>query len=107
MNADDIEHIAELIKRRRRQILVHSCMYYRLNENIVPDHVYDGWARELGDLHAKYPDIAAKVEFADDFSDFIGDSVTGFNLPINKPEIIGVASRMLMIHKERLASTKR
>jgi NAD-dependent DNA ligase len=101
------EDIASLIRRRRRQILVHSCIYYRLNDNIVPDYQYDAWARELADLHVKYPEIASTVEFADEYADFIGESVTGFNLPIHNPDIVSIATRMLKYHKELMASTKR
>ena len=31
------EEIKEKIKQRRTQMLVHSCIYYELNDNIVPD----------------------------------------------------------------------
>lgn len=44
------EEIKELIKRRRRQILVHSCLYYRLASNIISDFQYDCWGKELGKL---------------------------------------------------------
>ena len=40
----------ELINRRERQILVHSCLYYQFNENLIQDHVYDAWSKELAEL---------------------------------------------------------
>jgi NAD-dependent DNA ligase len=102
-----MDDIASLIRRRRRQILVHSCMYYRLNESIIPDYVYDGWARELAALHTQYPEIASQVEFAEEFADFTGESVTGFNLPIHLPEIVATATRLLKYHKQLKASANR
>jgi NAD-dependent DNA ligase len=104
MTSDDI---ASLIRRRRRQILVHSCMYYRLNESIVPDPVYDGWARELAMLHEKYPELASTVEYADIFQGFTGETVSGFDLPVHLPEIIGIAHSLLKYHKQLKASANR
>ena len=48
------EDIKILIKRRRLQLIVHSCIYYRLNDNLISDATYDKWARELAKLHQKY-----------------------------------------------------
>ena len=39
--------IAELIQRRRLQLLIHSCLYYNMDTNIVSDKKWDEWAREL------------------------------------------------------------
>ena len=87
--------IAELIKRRRRQILVHSFIYYELNQNIVSDAQWSAWAQELEELQSKYPDISDKTEFASDFKGF--DHSTGANLrdAYNKPNIVTLAFRLL------------
>ena len=92
--------IAELINRRRRQILVHSCIYYRLNDNIISDHQYDMWSKELAELQAAYPDIAETVPFADEFRGFDGSS--GFDLPIHMPYVVGTAEALLREHKNRM-----
>lgn len=52
------EKIKELIGRRRRQILVHSIIYYRLNDNLIPDSTWAAWAVELKQLQDQYPEIA-------------------------------------------------
>ena len=39
--------IEEKIKQRRLQILVHSFIYYDLNENIISDDKWSQWAKEL------------------------------------------------------------
>ena len=52
--------IKELIERRRRQVLVHSVIYYKLNENLITDSQWSMWALELEELQNAYPDIAAE-----------------------------------------------
>lgn len=34
------KEIAELIHRRREQMLVHSYIYYQLNDNIIDDNTW-------------------------------------------------------------------
>ena len=41
------ENIIALIRRRRRQILVHSCLYYKLDTNLITDEEFDKWCGEL------------------------------------------------------------
>jgi len=73
--------IAELISRRRRQVLVHSVIYYRLNDNLISDVTWTKWANELDDLQKRFPDIAKDCPLAEEFKDF--DPSTGFNLALN------------------------
>lgn len=42
--------IAQLILQRRLQMLVHSYIYYKLNDNIISDSTWSKWAVELADL---------------------------------------------------------
>ena len=56
----DLE-IAELIQQRRYQLLIHSCIYYHLNQNVISDKKWDEWARELKTLQEQYPNISEKV----------------------------------------------
>ena len=37
--------IAELLNRRRRQILVHSVIYYKMNDNLISDSTWSGMGR--------------------------------------------------------------
>lgn len=92
--------IAERIHRRRRQVLVHSILYYRLDASIVPDATYDAWAQELIHLQTEYPDIAAGVDYmADAFRNFT--SSTGYDLPLDDPRANAVA-RQLLTRKDPL-----
>lgn len=77
--------IAELIQRRRLQVLIHSCIYYELNESIISDAKWSEWALELEQLQAKYPKIAKNVVYAQEFENF--DHSTGCDLPTRNPEV--------------------
>ena len=65
----DFLKIAETIQQRRFQLLVHSCIYYELNQNIISDKKWDEWARELRDLQNIYPDISSRVILYEDFKE--------------------------------------
>ena len=91
-------NIAEKIQQRRLQILVHSCIYYQLNTNLISDKQWDTWARELVELQKEYPTIASQVIWNDAFKDF--DASTGFNLPITDSWVMSKAQQLLGIKKE-------
>lgn len=81
---DDLEQnsadskIAELINRRRRQIIVHSTIYYRCATSLISDATFDAWSRELVELQRQHPGIAGQCDWAELFSDY--DGSTGFHL---------------------------
>lgn len=87
----DLE-IAEKIQQRRLQILVHSCIYYEYNQNLVSDKVWDKWAKELVKLQKEYPAIEKGVIWADAFAGF--DGSTGFDLPIKDEWVMKKASQL-------------
>lgn len=63
-----------LIRRRRAQILLHSCLYYGLDSPIVSDDTWQRWADELAFMPFE------KIDFFDEeFEDFTG--ATGMHLP--------------------------
>lgn len=66
--------IKEKIRQRRRQMLVHSYIYYELNDNIIPDSKWAQWAKELAQLQKDYPFESASVEYYEDFKDWDGSS---------------------------------
>lgn len=90
--------IADLILRRRLQMLVHSYLYYEMNTNLISDKQFDTWGRELVKLQQDYPRIAKIVDYADDFSDW--DASTGAFLPLHNEEVIRIATRLLRIHTQ-------
>lgn len=70
--------VLELINKRRRQILVHSYLYYKCNTNLIEDFTFDMWCKELVDLHHKYPKESAKAVFPEAFKYWEGFS--GYDL---------------------------
>lgn len=93
------EEIKELINRRRRQILVHSIIYYRLNENLIDDATWSKWAVELEELQKSYPDISAACVYADAFEEF--DHSTGMSLPLEDPWGVRTAQYLIQVSREK------
>jgi NAD-dependent DNA ligase adenylation domain len=91
------EEIMAKIKQRRRQILVHSFLYYQLNENIISDHQFDKFCNELVDLQKQYPKEAEAVDHAEEFKDFDGSS--GYDLPYSLPDIQNAGYHILETHR--------
>lgn len=89
----DFLKIAETIQQRRYQLLIHSCIYYELNDNLISDKKWDEWARELRDLQNKYPDISKRVVLYEEFKDW--DASTGAFLPIKQEWVINRAKQLL------------
>ena len=80
-----VEEIKELIKRRRFQILVHSFIYYRLDNNIISNETFNLWALELIELQNKYPEISKEVELYEEFRNFTNVGDAAF-LPLDNDE---------------------
>lgn len=91
--------VKELIKRRRLQMLVHSCIYYELNDSIINDTQFDTWAKELYELQKVNPTKSKQVEYYEYFKDWDGSS--GYDLPIRLPNIYHRATTILKNTKGR------
>ena len=64
----------ELIRRRRGQMLVHSYLYYWMDDSLISDDQWQAWANELATLPYK------ELGFYDEeFKGWTGD--TGCMLP--------------------------
>ena len=94
----EADEIRSLILRRRLQILVHSCIYYVFDENIISDSQWSKWAKELVKLQKEYPQIANRVDYSKEFNGF--DASTGYHLPIRNIEIMNKAQELLSLNKE-------
>ena len=86
--------IADRIQRLRYLLLVHSCIYYDMHNNLVEDYQWDRWAKELVELQEKYPDISEQVMLYDYFWNF--DGSTGFDLPIREDWVVRIAKKLLV-----------
>lgn len=90
--------IKELINRRRRQVLVHSVIYYKLNDNLIDDATWSKWALELEELQNQHPKIAVKFPLAKEFENF--DHSTGMSLPLDDPWAVHTAQYLLSIARK-------
>jgi NAD-dependent DNA ligase len=89
--------ILERINQRRRQLLVHSYLYYRLNTSTIADHQYDVFTLDLIKLQTDHPEIAEQGIYAEEFRGFsTGDS---FALPLGEPQIQEMAMRYMRARK--------
>lgn len=84
--------IAEKMYQRRLQMLVHSCLYYELDTNLISDKKWDEWARELVQLQKDYPEMSKEVAWYDAFKDW--DASTGAFLPIKDEWVMKKAKQL-------------
>lgn len=92
------DQIKALINQRRRQILVHSIIYYILDDSIITDAKWSQWAMELEELQKQYPDIAEQCVYADAFRGF--DHSSGFDLPLHDEWATRKAMQLLRWRKK-------
>lgn len=98
----DIDQIKAKIKQRRAQMLIHSCIYYELNDNIVSDHKWQQWADELEVLQRENPDCC-KLDYYDwNFRDWTG--ATGNHLPHRDPGVNAKARWLLKYDRSRVGN---
>ena len=90
--------IADKIKQRRLQILVHSYIYYELDKNIVSDSKWAEWGKELVKLQNEYPEISSRITLYEYFKDF--DASSGAFLPLNLEWVAVIANRLLAINEK-------
>ena len=94
----------EKIERRRRQMHVHSTMYYYLNTSIIDDFTFDKWATELAGLQREFPQFKHRGYMAGVFANWTGD--TGMHLPVTE-QSVSLAQSLLRTAQNREAATTR
>ena len=78
-----------MLERKIRQFLVHSFLYYQLDESIIGDHEYDMLVNEIKDLIKNYEN-----RYQDDYiyksiiENSIGAEGSGFSIRKYPQEII-------------------
>lgn len=87
--------LAEKIRQRRAQMLVHSCIYYELNDSIVSDHLWQAWADELQQLQQENPELIDINFFDQEFRDWTG--ATGNHLPHRNPWVLQKSQYLLSL----------
>ena len=97
-----LQTIEEKIKQRRAQMLIHSCIYYELNDNIVSDHQWQEWADELEKLQRENPQRCTIGFYDYEFRDWTG--ATGNHLPHRDPWVFSKAQQILDYDRSRNSS---
>ena len=81
-------------------MLIHSCIYYELNDNIISDHVWQKWADELQKLQEDHPE-ECKIDFWDwEFRNW--DGATGNHLPHRNPWVYEKAKHILELSRNNV-----
>ena len=94
---DNVPRIQEFIHRRRRQLIIHSVIYYRMDDSIVSDYTWQEWANELRDVQNAHPELKS-IGFHDElFAEW--DGSTGMHLDLH--EYYSQATRILSYHREK------
>ena len=92
-NYDD--PVVQLIRQRRAQMLIHSCLYYEMNESIISDHLWQALADELARLQKEHPDKCVIGFYDNEFKEW--DGSTGYHLPLRDPWVYGKAQQILKL----------
>lgn len=91
-------NIQDRIDFLQRYIIVHSYIYYELNNNVISDKQYDAKSKELVRCKNEYPELWKSSMYYKQFADYSG--VTGFTLYYeldpHQQEIIRSIARMIM-----------
>ena len=84
-----VPSLVEKIRQRRSQMLIHSYLYYVMDESVITDGKWQQWADELVELQKQKKDIGFYDEVFYDW-----DGSTGMHLPCD-PWIIRRAEWLL------------
>jgi NAD-dependent DNA ligase len=94
---DGSDPIKSKIRRRRAQMLIHSCIYYEMDASIISDDQWQQWADELEVLQKENPKYM-KIDFFDrEFKDW--DGTTGSHLPHRYPWVYAKSKYILDIQQ--------
>ena len=85
----------ETINRLIRQFLIHSYLYYRLDESLISDQQYDDLARGLRQSLAPRSDADANLTFKEQFGSISGLEASGYSIRQYPAEIISSALHLL------------
>ena len=88
-----------LLQQKLRQFLVHSYLYYKLDESVISDLDYDRICIELKDLLKKHPD--EDTSFRKIAEKSIGNEASGYNIRQYPPQIVSASMHLLYQHQYR------
>jgi hypothetical protein len=91
---NSVQTLSEKIKQRRTQMLIHSYLYYTLDDTVITDDKWQQWADELTELQKRKSNIGF---YDKEFSDWNGS--TGMHLP--SPAWIVNKAKKLLTSKDK------
>ena len=94
------QSVKEKIRQRRAQMLIHSCIYYELNDNIVSDHKWQAWAFELAKLQDENPNDC-KLGFFDEYFTGWTGGAGGSHLPLRNGWVYRKAQWLLQYERNK------
>ena len=87
----------KLIKQKIRQYLIHSFLYYQLDESIIADRHYDEICAEVLQLIETHIDSSLLL-YSELVKESLSKDASGFSVRKYPPEIISSAFHLLYQH---------
>ena len=84
----------ELIQQKIRQYLIHSFLYYELDESVISDRNYDRICKDVAKLISDSSDKDS-LPFHDLVISNLAENASGFSISNYPPEIVSVALHLL------------
>jgi hypothetical protein len=84
--------LVQRVERLRRQVHVHSMLYYHLHTSVISDAEFDRMSNDLVVLQKAHPELQDIGHLAEEFSDWTGE--TGMHLPVTD-RAMAVAHQLL------------
>lgn len=91
---NSVQTLSEKIRQRRTQMLIHSYLYYTLDDTVISDEKWQQWADELTELQKRKSEIGF---YDKEFSDWNGS--TGMHLP-SPAWIVNKAKKLLTLESK-------
>lgn len=79
LGGDTVITTQDIIDNLQRKIMLHSYIYYELDDCVISDHDYDNLGHQLVRYKEEYPDLWKKSKYYKQFGDEYNGS-TGFDL---------------------------
>ena len=84
----------ELIQQKIRQYLVHSFLYYQLDESVISDSNFDQICKDVAKLISDSSDKDS-LPFHDLVKSSLTENASGFSISKYPPEIVSAALHLL------------
>lgn len=91
--------VKEEMWRRQQQFLMHSYVYYVLDDNLIPDAQYDWLCKRLAELMDRFPEVAAGLPYTP-ICQGLDDSASGYYIKKYPGQIRTIALRSLWINRK-------